>query len=126
MYLGSFSHLSPIGPAYLRKQPDFQPIATQKEFTKTSLPCLEWCLYLEQLNMPNLQFFGSGKSQNEPKILGRFVDAFDPISKTIYLFNGCFWHSCVKCYPHTNNLDPQSIKKTPTHSQIRQMDQQFK
>ena len=126
LYLGSFSHLSPIGPAYLRKQPDFQPIITQKEFTQTSLPALEWCLYLEQLNMPNLQFFGSGKSQNEPKILGRFVDAFDPISNTVFLFNGCFWHSCIKCYPQTNNLDPHPLRKPLTHSQIRQMDQQFR
>jgi len=27
------------------------------------------------------------------------VDGYDPDTKTVYEFNGCFWHGCPKCYP---------------------------
>ena len=28
-----------------------------------------------------------------------YVDGFDPVTRTIYEFNGCFWHVCQDCYP---------------------------
>ena len=30
-----------------------------------------------------------------------FVDGFNPETKTVYEFNGCFWHGCLTC--HSNN-----------------------
>ena len=29
-----------------------------------------------------------------------FVDGYDPITKTCYEFNGCFFHGCPTCYPN--------------------------
>ena len=28
-----------------------------------------------------------------------FVDSFNPATKTVYEFNGCFWHGCSRCHP---------------------------
>ena len=27
------------------------------------------------------------------------VDGYDKTSKTVYLFQGCYWHGCRKCHP---------------------------
>ncbi|KAL9982461.1 hypothetical protein ACROYT_G004507 [Oculina patagonica] len=27
------------------------------------------------------------------------VDGYDPISKTVWQYHGCYWHECIKCYP---------------------------
>ncbi|KAL9950200.1 hypothetical protein ACROYT_G042671 [Oculina patagonica] len=27
------------------------------------------------------------------------VDGYDPISKTVWQYHGCYWHGCIKCYP---------------------------
>ena len=28
-----------------------------------------------------------------------YVDGYDETTKTVYEFNGCFWHGCPKCFP---------------------------
>ncbi|XP_078356057.1 uncharacterized protein LOC144640871 [Oculina patagonica] len=30
---------------------------------------------------------------------GAPVDGFDPITKTVFQYHGCYWHGCLKCYP---------------------------
>ena len=27
------------------------------------------------------------------------VDGYDKTTKTVYLFQGCYWHGCRKCHP---------------------------
>lgn len=34
------------------------------------------------------------------------VDGYDPISKTIYEYDGCFWHGCERCFP--TGINPKS------------------
>ncbi|KAL9989202.1 hypothetical protein ACROYT_G003726 [Oculina patagonica] len=31
------------------------------------------------------------------------VDGYDPISKTVWQYHGCYWHGCLKCYPQDRN-----------------------
>ena len=32
-----------------------------------------------------------------------FVDGFNPATKTVYEFNGCFWHGCRTCYSNNRH-----------------------
>ena len=124
LYLKTFSGKTAVGPAYLRKSPDFQPSLEQSEFPNSSRACLEYCLFLEQNGMPFLQYYGGGGAlRDEPKILGRPVDALNPEDGTVILFHGCVFHSCKKCYPSDNS--PHPFIKNMTHAQIRQRDAEF-
>ena len=33
-----------------------------------------------------------------------FVDRYDEESKTVYGFQGCFYHGCIKCFPNNRHL----------------------
>ena len=35
---------------------------------------------------------------DEPWILGRPVDRFHLESKTVYQYQGCYWHGCPRCF----------------------------
>jgi len=50
---------------------------------------LKW---LESLNIDGLQF-----GNKEFKIGIYRVDGYDEKTKTVYEFNGCYWHGCIKC-----------------------------
>lgn len=43
--------------------------------------------------------------------VGASVDGYDPISKTVFQYNGCHWHGCVKCFPIVSSLrkGPKSV-----------------
>lgn len=32
-----------------------------------------------------------------------FVDGYDEESKTVYEFQGCFHHGCIKCFPNNRH-----------------------
>ena len=32
------------------------------------------------------------------------VDGFDPTTQTVYEFQGCFYHGCLTCFPHRDQL----------------------
>ena len=36
----------------------------------------------------------------EIRIEGMLVDGLDASSRTVYEFNGCFFHGCITCFPH--------------------------
>ena len=31
------------------------------------------------------------------------VDGYDPKTRTVYQYHGCYWHGCRKCYPNDRN-----------------------
>lgn len=37
------------------------------------------------------------------KLFGRKVDKFCEDTKTVYIFHGCFWHGCRKCFGNIEN-----------------------
>ena len=46
-----------------------------------------------------------------------FVDGYDPHTKTIYEFNGCFWHGCPECYP-TNRHTKHGVNAVRTIEEL--------
>ena len=46
--------------------------------------------------VPNLRWLNH--SQGEAKAGKLFLDGFNPETKTVYEFNGCFYHSCTTCF----------------------------
>ena len=71
-----------------------------------SLKALQWLYYKENLLPKNgasadhIRHVRNGGEQSirTPNQL-YFVDGYDPITKTIYEFNGCIYHGCPTCYP---------------------------
>ena len=46
-----------------------------------------------------------------------FVDGYDAHTKTIYEFNGCFWHGCPECYP-TNRHTKHAVNADRTIEEL--------
>lgn len=40
------------------------------------------------------------------------VDGFDPSSNTVYEFQGCFWHGCLRCFKHRDTRHPRHLGLT--------------
>uniref|UniRef100_A0A1I8J2P7 DNA-directed DNA polymerase n=1 Tax=Macrostomum lignano TaxID=282301 RepID=A0A1I8J2P7_9PLAT len=50
-------------------------------------------------------------SGGEAFAMGRKVDGFDPETRTVLQFHGCFYHGCPKCFPNGDVLHP--LKNQP-------------
>ena len=50
------------------------------------------------------------KNGGEEKVEGIMVDGVDE-NGTLYMFQGCFWHGCDKCYSKSSTLHP--VKQIP-------------
>ena len=65
-----------------------------------SLAALEWLTYLDRKPDVNIRHARNG---GEHVILRGdktyYVDGYDEQTRTVYEFNGCFWHGCPKCFP---------------------------
>ena len=92
-------------------------IATWKDTTnyescsKTSIAWLDWLI---ADSGAKIQHALNGGEVNLDKI-GR-VDGFSKDTKTVYEFQGCFWHGCRKCYNGDtintkNQIDMLSLRK---------------
>ena len=44
----------------------------------------------------------------ETKVCGHYVDGYDPVSKTVYEFQGCYWHGCKRCYTDRQKINTYS------------------
>ena len=40
------------------------------------------------------------------------VDGFDPLTNTVYEFDGCFWHGCPTCYRQRHEPHPRLLDRT--------------
>ena len=72
-----------------------------------SLKALQWLYFREQLlpkqgaSADRIQHVRNGGEQSvrtASKLY--FVDGYDATEKTVYEFNGCFFHGCPRCYPN--------------------------
>ena len=71
-----------------------------------SLMALQWLYFQENLlakegasadRIKHVRNSGEQTIRTENKIY--FVDGYDSVTRTVYEFNGCFYHGCPKCYP---------------------------
>ena len=72
-----------------------------------SLKALQW-LYLKEKEIvkqgasaDRIRHVRNGGEQTvRTAVTSYFVDGYDPITRTIYEFNGCLYHGCTSCYPN--------------------------
>lgn len=68
---------------------------------KKSFSCSCWLDWLQKVN--NIKIL------REYKIGKFYADGYNPQTKTVYEFFGCYWHGCAFCYEE--NRDKQTIKR---------------
>ena len=73
-----------------------KPVRKRQTFSKSSIMWLDW---IQRKNGLKIQHSVNG---GEKKIGKYFVDGYCDENKTIYEYNGCFWHGCNKCYCNGN------------------------
>ena len=71
-----------------------------------SLKCLQWLYFQENqfakqaATADRIRHVRNGGEQTVRTASNLyFVDGYDPTTRTVYEFNGCFFHGCPKCYP---------------------------
>ena len=75
-----------------------------------SLKAIQW-LYYEEDRIPNkgasADHIKHARNGGEQIVTtstdSYFVDGFNPATKTIYEFHGCFWHGCRTCYSNNRH-----------------------
>lgn len=77
----------------------------------------QWLINVEKelVNQP----YASTSNNNQPRFQKEYkireniiVDGFDTVTKTVYEFYGCIWHSCPKCLPVFHLTPPTKTKVT--------------
>ena len=78
-----------------------------------SLAALEWLTYLNRKPDVNIRHARNG---GEHVILHGaktyYVDGYDERTRTVYEFNGCFWHGCPKCFPNRDKTRHKMCDQT--------------
>jgi len=73
--------------------------------------------YIAQLEVDEGRTYQTCRSAaGEAYCGGLPVDAFHAPSGTVVQFHGCYWHSCLKCYPHNMKMNTMRMM---THVEIR-------
>ena len=103
-------------------------IVGNNSFKHDSLVCREWLNYLNNDNITpevpiSIKYFDDDDNIHKNKINDDTTqyytsrrhftaDGYDKTTKTVYLFQGCYWHGCRKCNPENQ------IKYNKTMEQI--------
>ena len=61
--------------------------------SKVSIRWLEYVMFRDGAAIKH------ARNGGESHIGGYRVDGYDPATRTVYEFNGCYWHGCQKCFP---------------------------
>lgn len=93
---------------YLRENTIAQVPAGGYENHKYSCKALEWLEYLNSVEKREIVHRLNSPSGTEVKILKYRVDGYEEKSKTVFEFNGCFFHGHSKCISNMNSINPVS------------------
>ena len=63
---------------------------------------LQWLHYV---HLTEGKYIQHARNKGEKQIGKYKVDGYDAESQTIYSFNGCYFHGCVKCYPNKKTIN---------------------
>lgn len=96
-----------------------EPMQGWRPSNTQSHAALEW-LYWEEQRLdkngliPRIGHAGnSGERRLFHGLLNDFlVDGYDKETNTVYEFQGCFYHGCLKCYPNRMQRHPKQLGKT--------------
>eukprot|EP00057_Strongylocentrotus_purpuratus_P035473 XP_799265.2 PREDICTED: uncharacterized protein LOC594742 [Strongylocentrotus purpuratus] len=70
---------------------------------------LRWLAHVaEQENI----YIQHARNEGEVKVGRYYMDGYCLENKTVYEFNGCFWHGCQKCYSFNTDSGRPGVKKT--------------
>ena len=96
-------------------QPNTIGIFEQEQKDQYSKISVSW---LKSFNNENIKHAMNG---GEVKICGSKVDGYDETTKSVYQFNGCFWHGCPKCYHEdtVNNVKKETMGDILTKTKER-------
>lgn len=72
--------------------------------------------WMDRLSLKNNIHIQHAKNGGEVRVEGWLMDGVDE-NNVLYLFHGCFWHGCEKCYPDRTTMNP--IRQM-TMSELRQ------
>ncbi|KAK3733444.1 hypothetical protein QZH41_018627 [Actinostola sp. cb2023] len=75
-----------------------------------SLKAKKWLWRLEQ-QTPGLRLHTCYSVEGETSIFGAKVDGYDPKTRTVYQFHGCFWHACPLCFTNAQMFHPKLRQK---------------
>ncbi|XP_071507356.1 uncharacterized protein [Diadema antillarum] len=70
---------------------------------------LRWLAHVAEQNGVYIQH---ARNQGEVKVGKYYLDGYCQENKTVYEFNGCYWHGCPNCYAFNTNSIRPGIKKT--------------
>ena len=76
-----------------------------------SLLSIQWLEFLSRGNAPQILHARNTPDRSEIRVCGQKVDGYCAETKTIFEFNGCYWHACPQCYPGKSGRYEKQIKK---------------
>ena len=75
-----------------------EPLHGWRMKTNHSKVALEWLHWQDSQLTSSIQHAGNTGEYRVP-LTNYTVDGYDPVTNTVYEFQGCFWHCCPTCYP---------------------------
>ena len=64
-----------------------------------SLLSIQWMEFLSDGRSNPILHARNSPNRREVKVCGRKVDGYCASTKTVFEFNGCYWHACPQCFP---------------------------
>ena len=107
LYLDCIDKAMPCGGYVRRSAPDFKP--------DSRLSCedmFHWMDYL--METEGVHILHARNHVSEVRIGPYLVDGYDPNTKTVYEFNGCFFHGCPLCKKDQDDVGKERKMHTET------------
>ena len=107
LYLDCIDKAMPCGGYVRRSAPDFKP--------DSRLSCedmFHWINYL--MEMEGVHILHARNHISEVRIGPYLVDGYDPNTRTVYEFNGCYFHGCSHCKKDQDELGKERKMHTVT------------
>ena len=105
LYLWAIGQEMPCGSYIRRHAPHFKA-----EHSTSHDDMYHWMDYLKKTQ--NINILHKRNHGTEIRVGPYYVDGYDPNTKTVYEFNGCHWHGCVKCGKDQNETGMARKKRT--------------
>ena len=107
LYLDCIDKAMPCGSYVRRTAPDFKP--------DSWLSCEDMFHWMDHvMEKEGINILHARNHINEVRIGPYLVDGYDPISRTVYEFNGCHFHGCSDCNKDLDELGKERKMHTET------------
>ena len=107
LYLDCIDKDQPCGGYVRRTAPDFRPDTRLQH--EDMYHWMDYVMETEQVNIKHARNY-----VGEVRIGPYLVDGYDPVSKTVYEYNGCYYHGCSVCHMDQSGVGQARKKHTET------------